>query len=286
MDVLNYWTQYMRAEDLSPKTIRERVIFINRLARELGDLATISRHDLIRWTAEQSWSNTSRTHYRSALHTFFTWMQDEGLRLDNPAARLPKVKTRKREPNPFTVEEIQQLLEAGMYRKTRAMVAVHYYLGLRVSEIARIKGRDVDWTRQSITTIGKGQKKATLPVPDAAWPIFLDMPRDAYWFPNRTANTLHPAGEGHILGNSVSALIGGAIKRAGLTHRTHDLRAATATEMNKQKVSAFIIQKGMRHVNMDTTNAYLGVDIEQIREGFNSLPTLSMPARSGRQRAA
>lgn len=286
MDVLEYWTQFMTAEDLSPKTIRERIIFITRLQRELGDVRTISRQDLIQWTAGQSWSNTSRVHYRSALHTFFTWMQDEGFRRDNPAARLPKVKTRKREPNPFTIEEIQQLLDAGMYRKTRAMVAVHYYLGLRVSEISRIHGRDINWTRHTITTIGKGQKIVTLPVPDAAWPLFLDMPRDGYWFPNRTANALHPAGEGHILGNSVSALIGGAIKRAGLAHRSHDLRAATATEMNRAKVSAFIIQKGMRHANMDTTTAYLGVDIEQIREGFNALPAITLPARSGRQRAA
>lgn len=286
MNILEYWTQYMTAEDLTHKTIRERLIFIRRLEREVGDLTTVSRPELIAWISQQDWSNATRVHYRSAMHTFFTWLQDEGMRLDNPAARLPKVKVRRREPNPFTINEIQQLLDAGMYRKTRAMVALHYYLGLRVSEISRVHGNDVSWTEQTLTTVGKGRKKAKLPVPEAAWPLFLDMPRDGYWFPNRTANALHQAGEGHILGNSVSTLIGGAIKRAGLQHRPHDLRAATATEMNKAKISAFVVQGSMRHTNMDTTTRYLGLDVEQIREGFNALPTIELRERSGRQRAA
>lgn len=285
-DTLKYWAACMAVEDLSERTIRERLIFIRRVARETMPLDLVTRHELISWLAVQNWSNTTRVHYRSALHTFFTWLQDEGFRPDNPAVRLPKVKRRHREPNPFSVDEIQALLECGIYRKTRAMVALHYYLGLRVSEIARVHGADVNWTRRTIATIGKGRKEVVMPVPAAAWPLFLEMPRDGYWFPNRVANRLHPAGAGHILGNSVSTLLGGAIKRAGLVHRPHDLRAATATEMNRAGVSAFVVQKGMRHSNMDTTTRYMGLDVEQIRQGLDQLPAITLPTRSGRRIAA
>ncbi len=285
-DTLNYWAACMKAEDLSERTIRERLIFIRRMDRETTGLLEVTRRELIAWTAAQSWSNTTRVHYRSALHTFFAWMQDEELREDNPAYRLPKIRRRYRQPNPFTVAEIHKLLNCGIYRKTRAMVALHYYLGLRVSEISRVHGRDIDWDEQTLTTIGKGQKEVKLPVPAAAWPMFLEMPRNAYWFPNRTANRLHAAGEGHILGNSVSTLLAEAIKRAGLKHRPHDLRAATATELNKAKVSSFVVQKGMRHSNIETTTKYIDIHVDEIREALDQLPVLHLPARSGRRPVA
>ncbi|MEE2568618.1 tyrosine-type recombinase/integrase [Pseudarthrobacter sp. J64] len=285
-DTLTYWTACMKAADLTDKTIRERLIFIRQLARGVDDLYTVTRRELIMWTAEQNWSNSTRVHRRSGLHTFFAWMQDEQLRLDNPAYRLPRVATRKREPNPFTIDEINQLLQGGIYFRTRVMVALHYYLGLRVSEIAAVNGAtDIDWAARTLSTIGKGRKPATLPVPAAVWPLFLKMPRDGYWFPNRTANKLFAAGEGHIMGNSVSGLIGEACKRAGIKHRPHDLRASLATEMHDAGVSDFVVQRGMRHSNMDTTTLYLKLRPEGIRHGFEALPALALPDRSGRKRA-
>lgn len=284
-DTLEYWTACMKAADLTPKTIRERLIFIRQLGRDV-DLYTVTRKELIVWTASRNWSNSTRVHRRSSLHTFFAWMQDEELRMDNPAYRLPRVATRRREPNPFTIEEINQLVSGGIYRKTRAMVALHYYLGLRVSEVAAVNGADVNWEARTLYTVGKGRKEATLPVPAAAWPLFLQMPRTGYWFPNRAANKLFAAGEGHIMGNSVSGLIGEAIKRAGLKHRPHDLRAALATEMHEAGVSDFVVQRSMRHSNMDTTTIYLKLKPEGIRHGFDQLPAIILPERSGRKAAA
>ena len=282
--VLDYWGACMASEGRTARTISERRYFFERLARETSDLLTVTRKELIYWTGEQDWSPSTRAHNRSQLYVFFTWMQDEELRLDNPAARLPKVSSHKKEPNPFTVQEIQQLLDSGIYAKTRAMVALHYYLGLRVSEIARVHGRDVNWDRKVLTTLGKGRKLARLPIPDAIWPLFLSMPRAGHWFPNRVTNKHWPAGEGHILGRSVSTLLAEAIRRAGLDHRPHDLRAATATELHAAGVNAFTIQKAMRHTNMDTTNRYLGLTVEQVRDGVATLPVLVMPEHSGRGR--
>lgn len=286
MHITEYWGSYMRAQDLGQRTITERIQFIEQLEREVGEALTLTRQDLIMWTATKKWSNATRLNYRSRLITFFTWLQDEGFRPDNPAARLPKVKYRRREPTPFTITEIETLLASGIYKSTRAMVALHYYLGLRVSEIAAVHGCDVDHAKRTITVIGKGRKHVVHPVPAALWPLVESMPTNTHWFPNRAANKLYAPGEGHILGNSVSTLLCSAIKRAGLEHKAHDLRAATATEMNTAGVSAYVIQKGMRHSNADTTNRYLGITVEQVRQGLNALPTVQVPERSGRKLAA
>lgn len=285
-ETLSYWTAYMRTADLAERTIRERLIFIRHLHRETSGVFSVTKRELIEWMAAQPWSNSTRVHRRSALNTFFAWMQEEGLRADNPAFQLPKVQMRPRDPRPFRVEEIEMLLASGIYKRTRVMVALYYYIGLRASEIAAVHGgEDVDWERRTLTTVGKGGKVKELPMPDALWAIVQDMPRDAYWFPNHQPNRWFEAGQGHITGQSVSAVLGDAIRRAGLKHKPHDLRAATATEMNRRNVSAFVIQGGMRHERMDTTNHYLKVDMEQIRAGYEVLPVVSMPERSGRRAA-
>ena len=284
---LSYWRNCMAAEGLSPRTIDERTAFILRMKRGTGaDARTVTRRQLIEWMAGQHWAPKTRAHYRSTLHTFFTWLQDEELRPDNPAARLPSIRVPKRTPTPFTVAEINALLNSGVYFKTRAMILLHYAMGLRVSEIARIHSRDVNHVARTLSVLGKGSKPVELPMPDAVWELALQMPAVGYWFPNWNRNAMFEAGEGHILGRSVSDVLSDAIKRAGIHRRPHDLRAATATEMNRHGASAFTTQHAMRHSNMATTTMYTGIDIEQVREGLNLLPRLEMPSVVQRRKVA
>ncbi|MNJ05336.1 hypothetical protein D3C73_1665900 [compost metagenome] len=54
--------------------------------------------------------------------------------------------------------------------------------------------------------------------------------------------------------------------------------------MHDAKVSDFVIQRSMRHSNMDTTTVYLKIKPEGIRHAFDALPAVSIPERSGRKR--
>ncbi len=288
---LQYWSTWQRAEGLGERVIRERIQSIEKLLRETNTtVESVGRRDLVMWLGMHEWAPSTRNNRRSLLHTFFTWMQDEGLRADNPAARLPRVRVPKHAPDPFSVPEIQALLDSGVYRKTRAAIALHYYLGLRVSEIAAVHGCDVDRERMVVRVVGKGSKRAPLPFPDAVHELVLSMPADEYWFPNRQANRLYAAGEGHVLGKSISESINDAIKRAGLAHRGHQLRAATATEMNRAGVASLVVQEGMRHESMATTQIYTKVDLEAVRDGLNRLPVVDLDSerrqRRGRPAAA
>lgn len=289
-EILAYWTTYMVAEDLTERTIEERLRFVRHVEKTTGRTALeLTRQDLIGYLGSRpEWSNTTKQHYRSALHTFFTWLQDEEYRLDNPGAKLPRVRSRKRTPTPLSLDEIHRVVNGGAYRKTRIMVALHYYAGLRVSEIARVHGRDIDWTQRTLTTIGKGKKHAVLPLNAALWTLAQRMPADAYWFPNWKPNKKYPtAGAGHVLGNSVSRTISDAMRRAGVRgHRPHDLRSSTATLQSREGVDPFIVQKTMRHENMDTTAGYRLVSLDEMRAGLEQLPLVHIPERSGRRRAA
>lgn len=284
--IFDYWINWQQAEGLNERVIRERVQGVKKMLRDTErTVESVSRMDLVKYLGMHPWSPATRQNRRSLMHTFFTWLQDEGFRPDNPAARLPRVRVPKSTPNPFTVEEIQDLINSGIYRKTRVAIGLHYFLGLRVSEISRIHGeRDVNRQRMTLRLIGKGAKEALLPFPDVLHGLVLEMPSDGYWFPNHQPNKLFAAGEGHVLGRSLSESINDAVKRAGLHHRGHQLRAATATEMNRAGVPSLVVQEGMRHESMATTRVYTRIDVEQVRDGLNQLPVVDLSGQRRRRR--
>jgi len=260
--------------------------FFRTIENDIGKpLLEVTRADLITYLgAATQWQASTRRHYRSAIHTFYTWLQDEGYRLDNPAARLPTIAVKRHDPNPVPLADIQRMVSTGAYRKTRMMIALHYYAGLRVHEIAKMHGRDIDWRHAVLSVLGKGGTIRRVGIGDALWQLMQQFPRDAYWFPNHKANRLHAAGEGHILSNSVSDAIRDAMRRSGINnHKPHDLRASTATEQLNAGVQGIRTQRAMRHVNYATTEWYTRVDVEGTREAFNAQPVIIVPSRSGRR---
>jgi integrase/recombinase XerD len=163
------------------------------------------------------------------------------------------------------------------------MIALHYYAMLRVHEIAKIHGHDIDWNNRILHVYGKGKKLRHIPIGDELWSIIQDAPRDGFWFPNWKANRLYAAGEGHILPNSVSRVISDALARAGVSgHRPHDLRATGITEQVRHGVHILVIQQNAGHQSSETTQLYALVDMDQQRTGVNTITPVHLPQHSGR----
>lgn len=127
-----------------------------------------------------------------------------------------------------------------------------------------------------------------LPIPDAAWFAVRGLPRGGCRFPSSVKNRYRPAGKGRTTGRSVSEVLGDAIRCVGLKHKPRDLRAATAREMNRKKVSVCIIQRGARNELMETMSSCLPADVVQVWRAWKhcQLPVVGTSERSGRRRAA
>lgn len=279
------WEMHMRASACSQRTIKERRIWLNALARYLGKPVILAtKLDLIAFLGRDDLSPKTRQNYRSTLHTLFTLIQDEGLRIDNPAARLPRVHTSRAEPNPFTMEEVQQLLDSGIYDRTRLYVLLAVYMGLRAAEIANLHGEHVDWERQRLwIEAAKGGVKVWRPFHPLVWGEVRHLPRDAYWFPG----LLDP--DIPVSPKSVSNTLCAAVKRAGLAgHRAHQLRATFATEMIRAGVSTTVASHAMRHANPATLARYVKPDDMAIVDAITKIPeiTLNKLTYRGRNRPA
>ncbi|QJU52912.1 tyrosine-type recombinase/integrase [Herbiconiux sp. KACC 21604] len=282
VSALDFWESYLKAEGSSEGSIRQRLILLRALERRAGKpLAEITRLDLITDLGRTGLSASTRANYKSLYHTFFTWMQDEGLRPDNPGARLPRVRLAAVEANPTSTDDIQVLLNSGIYARTRMFVLIYAYQGFRAQEIAAVRGETIDWqNRRILSKDGKGGKEVWRPIHEIVWEELQKYPRRGFLFPS-------PYREGqHVTARNVSNVLGKAMRRAGIAHRPHQMRAWYATEMIDGGASTVVVAAAMRHADMQSIQHYVRVSDESIAAAHDLLPRVVVPSKSGRRRAA
>ena len=279
--ILSAWINYVTAASSTRASVKSRAIALRALLRRSGKhYLTITRHELIADLARDGITAATRQNYKSLYHSFFTWLQDEDYRPDNPAKRLPKVRVPKQEANPVTTEDLQYLLHSGIYRRTRMWVLLYAYQGFRAAEIAAVSGEAIDWhNRRILSKEGKGGKEVWRPIHPLVWEALAGWPREGWLFPS-------PVKPGqHTTANNVSRILSEAMRRAGIQHRPHQLRAWYATEMIDGGASTVVVAAAMRHSGVQTVEKYVRVSDRAIVAAHALLPIVEVPTRSGRAAA-
>lgn len=270
-----------QARGLAPRSIRENSIKLRTLVKRSGkSFLTVSRHDIIEHLAQPTLGPSSKANYRSVFHKFFAWLQEEQYRADNPSVRLPTVRVTKKEADPFTTDELQHLINTGMYRHTRLKVLLYAYQGFRAVEIAAVSGENINWEQQLILSAeGKGGKEVWRPIHPLVWEELKRWPKSGFLFPSIKKNGKH------VTAGSVSTALSQAIKRAGLHHRPHHLRAWFATEQIEAGSSTQVVAAAMRHGDLQSLDRYVRVSQTRMRESMELLPSVIIPSSSMRRAA-
>lgn len=271
---------WLLASSSTQKSIREREIVIRAMLKRTGaTLLDVTRDELVVDLARDGIAASTRSQYKSTMYGFFTWLQEEGDRLDNPAARLPRVKVPKREPNPFRTEDVQRLLDSGIYRRMRLWVLLYSYQALRAGEIAAVRADKIDWTnRRMLSWEAKGGRFVWRPIHELVWPE-LEQYRDAklWLFPTKADPSKH------VTAATVSNSMSKAIKRAGIMHRAHDLRGWHATELIERDVPTIVVAHSLRHADTQTVQKYARVSDDTLTAAVTRLPVVQVPDRSARR---
>lgn len=279
---LTMFAEYQRSQSLAETTVRNRRSILTSLARETGTLLECDVFSLRRFVGRENVKASTRRTARGAIRAFYGFLHEEGLREDNPSTKLPLIKVPKGQPRPFTAEQIDAMLTSGAYRRTRAMILVGYHQGFRVSSIARVHGHDIDMLSNTIRTLGKGGKMRVLPLHPVIAALAAEMPTDTWWFPARKDPTRH------MRPDSVTNLITHAKLRAGILDpllTPHSLRHSFGTDLVEGGVDIRVVQELMMHEDLSTTQIYTGVSNRLKQAGIHTLPSRSMPAKSGRPRS-
>ena len=177
-------------------------------------------------------------------------------------------------------EEVARILTAPQHLKSRALLMTIYAAGLRRSEVARLRVRDVDSARMILTVHqGKGQKDRVVMLS----PILLETLRQ-YWRYERPKEWLFPGRNPNqpISGNDIFMVFQNAVRRAGITKKVcpHSLRHSFATHLLESGTDLRTLQMLLGHGSLKTTSRYLHVSPLHVRATASPLDTLNLTRES------
>ena len=190
---------------------------------------------------------------------------------------IPKPKVKRKLPQVLSQEEIQQVLNATMNLKHRAIIATLYGAGLRRAEVRTLKVGDIDGQRMVIhVRDGKGHvpREVTLS------PKLLELFR-IYWRWRKPKDWLFPSARYRDRPIDLSGIAGiceNAAKTAGLkkAFNPHILRHSYATHLLEAGTDLRVIQLLLGHADLQTTARYLHVSKRTLSATVSPLDSLQV----------
>lgn len=176
---------------------------------------------------------------------------------DSTEFSIPSARQPSRLPQILSREEVSRLFAKTSNAKHRALLMTTYAAGLRVSEVVRLRVRDIDSDRRMIRVEnGKGGQDRYTILSDR----LLDQLRE-YWRLQRPWPYLFPGvnSAGPLSRESAARIYQDAKHRAGITKRggIHALRHAFATHLLEMGTDLYTIQRLLGHRSIRTTTRYL-----------------------------
>jgi len=281
-EAVNEYKSYLRLEkSLSANTIEAYL----RDVGKLEDFAQSAPLEIARNEVEEFLYQFAKQHYAprsqarliSSVKSFFTYLQLEEWRNDNPAELLETPRLGMKLPDTLSLEEINELIDAVDLslpegERNRAMLETLYGCGLRVSELTELKLSDLFFKEKFIRVTGKGNKQRLIPIARYTMKI-INIYRDQV----RVHQSIEKGFEDYLFLNRrgkkltrvmIFTIIRQLAEKVGNPKRIspHTFRHSFATHLLKNGADLRSIQMMLGHESITTTEIYTHLDDTQIRE--------------------
>jgi integrase/recombinase XerC len=296
-ELLERYMNYLRYErNASPHTIRnyesDLVQFRDYLrggnAKAAVDVRTVDTLRIRGFLAqlfEREKKKTSIARKLAAVRAFFKFLAKEGVLEASPAATVSTPKLDKTLPRIMTEEEMNNFLDRvaeavqtgePIMRRDRAIMELLYASGLRVSELAGLDMRSVNFGEGMLLVRGKGRKERIVPFGSKARQALDDyLPvRERIMMEARkggqTALFLNAQGE-RLTTRSVDRLLKKYVALYGpkIHVSPHSLRHAFASHLLTEGADLRAIQEMLGHRSLATTQKYTQVSIKQLIDVYD-----------------
>ena len=284
LGAIEAFTAYLNRErSLSDNTIRAYIGDLESLANHLKalgveDLQTLTIAHLRSWLANQQSKGASRTtlsRRATSIKLFTKWAHktgfiptDVGANLATPKAHriLPEILDAKSAD--LAMQSLESFAEeTGELTAIRnlAMVELLYASGARVSELCGLNLRDVDYDRQTIRVIGKGNKERVVPI---GRPAIAALEK---WLAVRSQLANEKSGDAIFLGARGKRIDQRQVRE--VVYRTielgpHALRHSAATHLLEGGADLRTVQEILGHASLSTTQIYTHVSAERLHSAF------------------
>lgn len=281
---VNLYLDHLRVERaLSENTLlaygRDLAQFAEHV--EASNDSSVDLHVISSWMAELSQRGLkarSLARHLSAVRGLLRFLVREGVIGQDPTERAARPCIGRRLPKTLSEQDMLDLLDApdassSRGLRDRAMLALMYACGLRVSEIVELERGDIDLQRGILTVLGKGQKRRLVPIAEVALQRLTShlnvlndsKPRRAkksatkpYLFPS-------PRG-GRLTRQGFWKIVRGYALAAGIRGNTypHRLRHSFATHLLLGGADLRSVQLLLGHADISTTEIYTHVTREHV----------------------
>jgi len=291
-EVILSFERHLRNErSLSAHTVRAYLGDLRSLFNQLEVLG-VERIEELELSHIRSWlatmqvkagARTSLSRRAVSIRLFTQWAFKSGLISSDVGAALAVPKVHRTLPEVLDIPNALLAMEALSVRageeetplalRDRAMVEVLYASGARVAELCGLNVLDIDYERQTLRVLGKGNKERTIPIGNPA------MAALKLWLENgRPSLANQISGEAVFLGargkridqRTVRTVVYEALSVLEGVGRLgpHSLRHSAATHLLEGGADLRTVQEILGHASLATTQIYTHVSTERLQKAF------------------
>jgi integrase/recombinase XerC len=279
----------------------ERSLSVHTIRAYLGDLESLLTHlesigvsdisqlelvHLRSWLANQQVKGGARTTLSRravSVRLFTKWAVKSKYLAKDVAATLATPKGHRTLPEVLEIADAKTAMDSLATRAAEeetpislrdvAMVELLYATGARVAELCGLDLSDIDYDRQTIRVLGKGNKERTIPLGNPAMKAlnaWLKDGRDSV-MNAQSENAVFLGARGKridqrtvrtVVYNALEAIEG--IERMG----PHALRHSAATHLLEGGADLRTVQEILGHASLATTQIYTHVSTERLQKAF------------------
>ncbi len=286
------FTRHLEVErSLSVHTIRAYIGDLESLLNHLETIGVtdISQLELVHlrsWLANQQIKGGARTTLSRravSVRLFTKWAVKNKYLTKDVAATLATPKGHRTLPEVLDIADAKTAMDSLATRASEeetpislrdvAMVELLYATGARVAELCGLDMSDIDYDRQTIRVLGKGNKERTIPLGNPAMKalnVWLKEGRDSIKN-SLSGNAVFLGARGKridqrtvrtVVYNALQAIEG--IERMG----PHALRHSAATHLLEGGADLRTVQEILGHASLATTQIYTHVSTERLQKAF------------------
>lgn len=229
------------------------------------------------------YKRTTISRKLSAIRSFLSFLERNGLAEGNPAADISTPKQGRYIPAYLPIDEMFKLLRgpdvsSPLGLRDLAMLEVMYSCGIRVSELEGLDIGDIDFEQRTVRVIGKGNKERMLPVGRKALQAVGNY-MDAV-LPLRRKNGRDNSGEeplflnsrgGRLTARGIGLIVKKYAVKCGLMTdiSPHALRHTFATHLLDGGADLRSVQELLGHVSLSTTQKYTHVSLDRLMKVYD-----------------
>jgi integrase/recombinase XerC len=280
---------------------RERNLSVHTIRAYLGDLDSLIEHlDSLKvtelsqltlahirsWLANQQVKGGARTTLSRravSIRIFTKWAHKKGFLSSDVGISLATPKGHRTLPEVLTVADASLAMDALELRageeegpmgvRDLAILEVLYATGARVSELCGLDFSDIDYSRNTIRVLGKGNKERTIPLGNPAIKALDNWIKSARPMiaTDKSGNAVFLGARGkRIDQRTVRTVVYGALSALEGVERMgpHALRHSAATHLLEGGADLRTVQEILGHASLATTQIYTHVSTERLQKAF------------------